>query len=65
MPRLTHRQAADDVRSAARARPRSRRDDKRRGRLWVIARSPLIRDARRRQERWTAEVAARRAAAPA
>jgi aspartyl/asparaginyl beta-hydroxylase (cupin superfamily) len=31
--------------------------------LWVIAHSPLIRDARRRQARWTADVAARRAAA--
>jgi beta-hydroxylase len=29
--------------------------------LWVIAHSPLIRDARRRQARWTAQVAARRA----
>ena len=33
--------------------------------LWVIAHSPLVRDARRRQERWTAEVAAARAAAAA
>jgi aspartyl/asparaginyl beta-hydroxylase (cupin superfamily) len=33
--------------------------------LWVIAHSPLVRDARRRQARWTAEVAARRAATPA
>jgi beta-hydroxylase len=32
--------------------------------LWVIAHSPLIRDARRRQARWTADVAARRAAEP-
>ena len=32
--------------------------------LWVIAHSPLVRDARRRQARWTAEVAARRAASP-
>jgi aspartyl/asparaginyl beta-hydroxylase (cupin superfamily) len=32
--------------------------------LWVIAHSPLVRDARRRQARWTAEVAARRAAPP-
>jgi hypothetical protein len=31
--------------------------------LWVIAHSPLVADARRRQERWTAEVAARRRAA--
>jgi aspartyl/asparaginyl beta-hydroxylase (cupin superfamily) len=31
--------------------------------LWVIAHSPLVRDARRRQERWTADVAARRRAA--
>jgi aspartyl/asparaginyl beta-hydroxylase (cupin superfamily) len=29
--------------------------------LWVIAHSPLVRDARRRQARWTADVAARRA----
>jgi beta-hydroxylase len=29
--------------------------------LWVIAHSPLVRDARRRQERWTADVGARRA----
>jgi hypothetical protein len=28
--------------------------------LWVIAHSPLVRDARRRQARWTADVAARR-----
>ncbi len=33
--------------------------------LWLIAHSPLVRDARRRQERWTADVAARRAATPA
>jgi ornithine lipid ester-linked acyl 2-hydroxylase len=33
--------------------------------LWVIAHSPLVRDARRRQARWTADVAARRAATPA
>jgi hypothetical protein len=32
--------------------------------LWLIAHSPLIRDARRRQARWTAAVAARRAATP-
>lgn len=31
--------------------------------LWLIAHSPLIAHARRRQERWTAQVAARRAAA--
>ena len=30
--------------------------------LWLIAHSPLIADARRRQARWTAAVAARRAA---
>ena len=30
--------------------------------LWLIAHSPLIADARRRQARWTAKVAARRAA---
>jgi aspartyl/asparaginyl beta-hydroxylase (cupin superfamily) len=30
------------------------------GLLWVIAHSPLVRDARRRQARWTADVAARR-----
>ena len=33
--------------------------------LWVIAHSPLVRDARRRQARWSAEVAARRVATPA
>ncbi|HTN25244.1 MAG TPA: aspartyl/asparaginyl beta-hydroxylase domain-containing protein [Solirubrobacteraceae bacterium] len=33
--------------------------------LWLIAHSPLVRDARRRQERWTAQVAARRARTPA
>jgi beta-hydroxylase len=32
--------------------------------LWTIAHSPLVRDARRRQERWTADVAARRARGP-
>lgn len=31
--------------------------------LWLIAHSPLIADARRRQERWTAEVRKRRVAA--
>jgi ornithine lipid ester-linked acyl 2-hydroxylase len=29
--------------------------------LWMIAHSPLVRDARRRQQRWTADVADRRA----
>jgi aspartyl/asparaginyl beta-hydroxylase (cupin superfamily) len=33
--------------------------------LWLIAHSPLVRDARRRQAQWTAQVAARRAATPA
>jgi beta-hydroxylase len=33
--------------------------------LWVIAHSPRVRDARRRQARWPADVAARRSAAPA
>jgi aspartyl/asparaginyl beta-hydroxylase (cupin superfamily) len=33
--------------------------------LWVIAHSPLVSDARRRQARWTADLAARRATAPA
>jgi hypothetical protein len=28
------------------------------GLLWVIAHSPLVRDARRRQAQWTARVAA-------
>jgi hypothetical protein len=35
------------------------------GFAWNIAHSPLVRDARRRQARWTAELAARPAAAPA
>jgi beta-hydroxylase len=30
--------------------------------LWLIARSPLVRDARRRQQRWTAAIAARQRA---